>query len=378
MTQRNYGNGTVRESGKGSWELKWYVKAEKRYHYKTYKGTEAQAKKELRNIIASVNQNTYIKPSKITVADIMLQYLKSAESKSDKTKNTYGQIIKLYLLPGLGKYDVDALQVLVLDKFFVGLETSGRIRGDGGGLSQTTISHCRRVLGQVFNWAVKKRIIRDNLVKLTDPITVPHREMKILSESELNKLIANCSDNVWGMPILLSALTGARQGECLALTWKNVDCENRTINICQSLQCIGGRTEIKDPKNEYSRRIIPIRETLISALKRHWNAQQSQKLEWGEAYSDNDLVCARENGTAMLGPNLTCGLQLLLKKLELPIIRFHDLRHTHASILLKTQPIQTVSKRLGHKNAQVTLSTYCHLLPGMADTAADAFEEIIS
>jgi integrase len=162
------------------------------------------------------------------------------------------------------------------------------------------------------------------------------------------------------------------------LTWENVDYENRTINICQALQCINGRTEIKSPKNEYSRRIIPIRDTLINALKQHWEKQQLQKQEWGEAYNDDDLVCARENGTAMVGPNVTYGLKLLLGKLELPVIRFHDLRHTHASILLKTQPIQAVSKRLGHKNAQVTWSTYCHLLPGMADTAADAFEEIIS
>jgi integrase len=201
--------------------------------------------------------------------------------------------------------------------------------------------------------------------------------MSILSEIELIKLITNCSDDRWGMPIILSALTGARQGECLALTWGAISYENRTINICQSLQCIGGKTEIKSPKNEYSRRIIPIRDTLINALKQHWEKQQLQKQEWGEAYNDTDLVCANENGTAMIGPSLTRGFKLLLGKLELPVIRFHDLRHTHASILLKTQPIQAVSKRLGHKNAQVTWGTYCHLLPGMADTAADAFEEVI-
>jgi integrase len=378
MASSSYGHGMVRKSGVGSWELRWYVKAEKKYHSKTVRGTENQARKELRSIIVSVDQNTYVKRSKTTVGDIMALYLESIKSKSAKTIHTYGQIIRLYLMPGLGEYEVDGLEVLVLDRFFAGLETTGRYRMGGGGLSQTTRSHCRRILGQVFNWAVRKRIIRDNPVKLTDPITVPHNEMTILSESELNRLISNCSDNIWGMPIVLSALTGARQGECLGLTWENVDYENRTINICQALQCINGRTEIKSPKNEYSRRIIPIRDTLINALKQHWEKQQLQKQEWGEAYNDDDLVCARENGTAMVGPNVTYGLKLLLGKLELPVIRFHDLRHTHASILLKTQPIQAVSKRLGHKNAQVTWSTYCHLLPGMADTAADAFEEIIS
>ena len=271
---------------------------------------------------------------------------------------------------------MEKLEPLEIDAFYKELKKSGKQRGKGG-LSQQTIHHYHVVLNQGLNWAVRKRIIKDNPAKYADAPKVSHKEMEILSQVELNKVLAAAVDNPWGIPIILSAWTGARQGECLALTWDNVDIEKRTIYVCTSLEYIGGEYRIKNPKNEYSKRTIPIGNRLIDALKRHKEIQQLQKHQWGDSYHDMNLVCARENGTYMQGTNVTRGFQMMLDTLKIKKVRFHDLRHTHASILLQTLPVHVVSKRLGHKNPRVTWETYCHLMPNAEDMAADVFEQAL-
>ena len=301
------------------------MKSEKNYHYRTFKGTEAQAKKALKNIVAAVNQGTYTKPTKLTIGDVLTQYLEHyvSEQTANKTKARYTAIINHSLISKLGTIEVEKLEPLEIDAFYKELKKSGKQRGKGG-LSQQTIHHYHVVLNQGLNWAVRKRIIKDNPAKYADAPKVSHKEMEILSQVELNKVLAAAVDNPWGIPIILSAWTGARQGECLALTWDNVDIEKRTIYVCTSLEYIGGEYRIKNPKNEYSKRTIPIGNRLIDALKRHKEIEQLQKHQWGDSYHDMNLVCAREKWDLHAGHECHTGISDdagYVKNQESPISR---------------------------------------------------------
>jgi integrase len=369
---RNYGTGTVRTRGNG-FELRWYVKEDGKYHTKAYKGTEAAARKELKKLTAQVDAGTYTAPTKLTVGEICGQYLNlHASTLENKTRVRYEDIINGYIIPQFGKIAVDKLNPLDIDAWYKDLQKSGSKTGKG--LSPNTVHHYHVVLNQVFNWAGKKRIIKENIAKCATAPKMRKQEMEIISKTELLTLLAACADSPWGMPIIISGLTGARLGECLALTWDDVHYDMQQLDIHHSLEYISGQYKVKDTKNTASYREVGIRQMLIDALKRHHEIQNLQKLEWGGAYQDNNLVCAREDGSFMQGTNITRAMQALLKTLKIKKIRFHDLRHTFASIMLQTAQVQVVSKALGHKSIRVTLETYAHVMPGDNGLAADAFE----
>ena len=155
-----------------------------------------------------------------------------------------------------------------------------------------------------------------------------------------------------------------RQGEILALQWDCVDFDAGTIAVRQSLQGPTGRRVRKKPKTRYSRRTIEIDPATIAALRTHRETQELQKLLAGGLYNDRGYVCAREDGEPMYGTNLTVAFQRLLRQAGLRRIRFHDLRHTHASILIRAgEDILTTSRRLGHSRPSVTLDIYGHIIP---------------
>lgn len=202
--------------------------------------------------------------------------------------------------------------------------------------------------------------------------------MQVLTQEQVNILLEDIKDTPLFIPVLLAVTCGMRRGEILALKWANIDFDKKTIYISNSLIETDGEIIMQDPKTETSRRTIYMPDVVIKALKEHKKKQAQNKLMLGQNYNDDDFVCCWDNGQPFRPDFITHAFTKVLKKLNLPHVRFHDLRHTHVTLLLQqdVHP-KIVQERLGHSSISMTLDTYSHVLPNMQQEAANRIDELI-
>ncbi|HHY38522.1 MAG TPA: site-specific integrase [Clostridia bacterium] len=223
--------------------------------------------------------------------------------------------------------------------------------------------------------AVKWRIVPYNAAEAADPPSMEQREMRSLTSEQTAALLRTLEGDRLYALFCLAVATGMRQAELLGLRWEDVNFDNRTISVRQTLQKRRGRLLVQGTKTSKSRRQVAISEGIAEILLRHKAQQDRERPFYRE---DNGLVFCTANGTPISARNLTRKFKAVLKAAGLPDIRFYDLRHTHASLLLQAgvNP-KVVSERLGHSQINLTLDTYSHVLPGLQEQVAASLDDIL-
>jgi integrase len=247
-----------------------------------------------------------------------------------------------------------------------------RLRRDRkGGLSPRTVHHMHRVLKEALRQAVRWQILVRNPADAVDPPRVPVRTMQTYDLEQTVELIEAMRGTRMLVPTLLAVLCGLRRGEIAALRWRNVDLTAGQIAVVESAEQTKAGIRYKAPKNDRSR-TVALSATMIEELRRHRLAQVQELLKLGVRLTDDAFVVAQADGSPLQPRSLTHEWVRLLAKTALPRIRFHDLRHAHATHLLANGVHPKVaSERLGHSKVGITLDLYSHVLPGMqADAAA--------
>lgn len=233
-----------------------------------------------------------------------------------------------------------------------------------------------RALGQAIRWGAVAR----NVTELVDPPRVSRKEMRALSPDEARRLLEVAAGTPLEALYAIALTTGMREGELLGLRWHEVDLNGRKLYVVGSLQNLPGEGwKIVEPKTARSRRLVVLSELGADALRRHRAMQAERRLRRGDEWQDNDLVFPNALGKPMNPPNLLIrSLRPLLAKANLPKVRFHDLRHTAASLMLD-QGIhpKIVSEMLGHSAVGITLDLYSHVTPSMQAQAADALDSLL-
>jgi integrase len=170
---------------------------------------------------------------------------------------------------------------------------------------------------------------------------------------------------------------GLRQGEILGLRWSDVDVETSTLRVAQALQRVNGRLEFVEPKSRRSRRTIPMPPTVARALRAHRSRQLEERIAVGPRWRESDLVFTTSIGTPLDSRNVTRRFQAALERASLPRLRFHDLRHTAASLMLaQGVPARVVMETLGHSQISLTMNTYSHVVPALQREAADRMDVV--
>ena len=334
---------------------------------------DAQA--ALNKVLNEIDVQGYIEPSKEIFSSFIESWFTSHYEKRIKetTAANIQSLINKHLirenpfadkpLSKITTEDIDAFYNLKIDEEY----------------SSSYIRKMHQILNQAFNQAVKWKRIKYNPVIDADPPAVTKEEMKIWSYDEINTFLEHCKGERHHLTFLLAIYTGLRRGEILGLKWSDIDLVNKTIRVQRSLAYIPKKGYIlTSTKTRKSNRIVPISDMVVNELVKYRKQQEIWKEQLGEQYQEEDLVICTETGSKQDPRNVLRALKRLITTSNVTHIRFHDLRHTHASILIsKGVDVVKVSKRLGHVNAKITLETYAHLVPDEDNDLADVFEKAL-
>ncbi len=304
-------------------------------------------------------------PCTLTVGQWLSRWLDTVQNKvQPKTHLRYEQLVRLRLTPHLGGYKLAKLAPVHVEQLFVALAREG-ISARGQQMAGT-------MLHTALRDAVRLRLLTTNPATDVAKPRPQKRKMHVYDADQARKLLAAASGHRLSALFVLALDSGMRQGELFALQWDDFDFQACSVQVQRSLEEINGRHRVKEPKSGKGRR-IDLSAFALEALQEHRKAM----LVEGNYRPDGPVFCATEGGW-LLKPNFQRRVYRPIQKAAgLPPIRFHDLRHTAATLwLLADVNVKVVSERLGHASIQLTLDTYAHVLPTMQQVAAqrmDAF-----
>jgi integrase len=368
--------GHIRKRGKSSWAIVLDLgrdgagKRHQKWH--TVRGTKKDAERELARLITEIHAGNYVEPSRMLLREYLDRWLKdyAEQSVSPKTYERYEEIIRSHIVPALGGYELSKLRPLHIQGFYTSAVTSGRKDGKGG-LSAQTVLHFHRLLHRALGQAVRWQLLARNPAEAVEPPRPQRTEMRVLDDAQIALLLKSLEGSRLHAPGLLALSTGLRRGELLGLRWRDIDLERGCLTVNCSVEQTKQSLRFKIPKTERSRRMVALPSFAVDMLRAHKREQTEARLKLGPAYQNDDLIFPREDGSPWPPDSFSTAFAAFIRGSDLPHVRFHDLRHSHATQLLKhgVHP-KIVSERLGHSKVGITLDTYSHVLPGMQEDAA--------
>ncbi len=370
-------NGSIRKKNTKSWEITIDLgrdddgKRRRKYEYVT--GTKAAAQRRLRELLTDLDKGLPIDAPKLNLGAFLDTWLIDyAETRTaPRTVDGYRGIIERYLKPNLGNVFLSKLTPQHVQRLHSNMREKQ--------LSARTILHTHKILSQSLKHAVKWRLLIRNVCEAVDPPRPRRKEMKAMDASDVQVFLEAIKDSPYRHLFFVMLYTGLRRGEVLGLRWCDVDTNKETISVNQSVIRLHNKgLMVTEPKTPYSRRLISLSPSVVTLLKglriRQMEQMEADSIEWDE----NGLVFANNDGGPLSPDTVTHAFAKIIKRTGLPHVRLHDLRHTHATLMLKqgVHP-KIVSERLGHSSVTITMDTYSHVLPGMQTEAAIAFEEAV-
>jgi integrase len=374
--------GHIRERSPGRWAIVLDVrdattgKRKRRWH--SFTGTKREAQNECARLICELQGGVYLEPNKTTLAQFLNRWLEHMGAQvSPRTLERYSEIAINNIIPSLGSVVITKLTPIQVSTSYAKALATGRRDGTGG-LSPRTVHHMHRVLKQAMNQAVRWQIIGRNPLDAIDPPKVERRRLDTYDVAQTVELLDVVRGTSMFIPILLAALCGMRRGEIAALRWRSVDLMTGQIAVVESCEQMNGSIRYKEPKNGRAR-TVALSATVTEELRAHRLAQARELLKLGIRPADDGFVATLADGRSLQPTWITHEWVRLIQTIpSLPRLRFHDLRHAHATHLLASGVHPKVaSERLGHSNVGITLDLYSHVMPGMQEDAAARVDDAL-
>ena len=365
--------GHIRERAPGHWaiilDMRDPANRKRRRKWHSFAGTKRQAQIECARLISEMQRGTYLEPNKTTVAQFLDRWLADVKSRvSPKTYERYEQICHKNIAPLLGAVPLARLRPEHISEAYAKALATGRRDGTGG-LSPRTVRQMHAIVKSALGQAVKWDILARNPAAAVRGPKVGRAAMQTYDLEQTAELIEVARGTRVFIPILLAVLVGLRRGEIAALRWRQVDLAAAQLAVVRQR---ADKVRYKEPKSGRAR-TIALSATLVTELRAHWMRQAEELLRFGKRLSDDDFVVTQADGSPLRPHSLGQEwVRFLARHSPLPRIRFHDLRHAHATHLLASGVHPKVaSERLGHSKVGITLDLYSHVLPNMqADAAA--------
>ncbi len=367
--------GSIRERSPGHWaiilEQRDAATGKRKRKWHSFNGTKRQAQVECARLISAMKGGTYIEPDKTTLATFLDKWVDHIKAHvSPRSHERYADLARKNIVPLLGGVTLNKLRPAQIAEAYATALASGRRDGKGG-LSPRTVHHMHRILKQALAQAVKWELLNRNPCDAVDPPKVERTAMHTFDLPQTAELIDALRGTRMLIPALLAVLCGLRRGELAALRWHNVDLEAGQIAVVESAEETKDGVRYKEPKSGRAR-TVALSSTMTDELKAHRARQAQELLKLGVRLSGDSFVVAQADASPLKPTSITHEWVRLLGQTTLPRIRFHDLRHAHATHMLASGVHPKIaSERLGHSKVGITLDLYSHVLPNMqADAVA--------
>lgn len=371
------GIGSVFQRSDGRWIAQLTLENGKQKQY--YAKNEKEANVKLRKALDELERGSLITEKDQTLKEYLGHWLEHVKRPSLRIGSylRYRDLLDQQILPALGHLPLRKLKAEHLEAFYARLQVEGRADGQGG-LSAKTIRLVHGILHQSLEAAVRRRRIAHNVCRDVTLPRVERPEILTLSAEEAQRLLAVAKGHRLEALLTLALTTGMRRGELLALQWKDIDWKGGSLQVRRSVNRYAGQGfKISEPKTKQSRRKIALPVFVLEMLKEHRTRQLEERLQAGPTWEDHNLVFSNVYGNFLNPSHLGTDFHKLLKKAKLPMVRFHDLRHTAASLLLKMNVSpKMVQEILGHSDIEMTLGIYSHVLPGMHEAAMEKMDHL--
>lgn len=375
MRRRGPLEGNIYLRKDGRWEARAHVGWErgKRIRKSLYGPTRQAVQEQLTRTLRDLQQGLpVVADERQTVEQYLRRWLVEAVQPTlrPRTVTTYEGWVRCHLIPELGR-----IQLVKLTPQHVQSMMSRALRN---GLSPQSVIHLRAVLRRALTQAVRWGILPRNVAALVDPPHVPRYEIRVLSPEQARKFLGIAAADRLGALYTVALAVGLRQGEALALHWEELDLDRASLTVRHALQRIGGKLQLVEPKSLRSRRTIALPPFAVTAFREHRARQMRERLWAGSRWQEHGFVFTTTFGTPLDGSAVTRRLHRLLGDASLPQQRFHDLRHSAASLLLvQGVHARVVMEILGHSQISLTLNTYSHVIPALQEEAARRMEELL-
>jgi integrase len=373
--KRGNGEGSIHRRKNGGWCAQYEVYTAKGPKRKSIYGkTRQDVAAKLAKAISDRDGGMVFDAENLRLGEYLDLWLRDSVKDTVRltTYQGYERIARLHIKPVLGRVKLQSLTPVHARSLY-------RERLEAG-LAPRMVQLVHTTLHKALKQAIHDGLIPRNVTEMVKAPQVKRKEFTPLSVEESKKLFEAAKGDRFETLYTLAVSTGMRQGELLGLKWEDVDLDRGTVQIRRTLSTANGEGfEFGVPKTAKSRRSIKLPTIALTSLKRHRKSQLEERMSLPGSYSDNGLVFPSRTGAPVYRQDLiTRSFKPILKRAGLPNIRFHDLRHTCATLLL-SQGVHAkyVQELLGHATISITLDTYSHVLPGMGDAASGAIDEAL-
>lgn len=380
-TRNAPGSGTIRQRKDGTWEARYTVGRDpgtgRQVQKSVYDKTQQEVRKKLTAATHELDQGIYIEPSRLTVGawfDIWIaEYLGGVK---DTTREQYRYQMRVHIKPRIGAIKLSALTSPLIQNMYNTAQAEG--------LSAKSVRNLHGVMHHALDKAVKLGYIKVNPCLACELPRVVKKEMKTIAGDHLSRFLQAIKGNPYEDLMFVTVFCGLRQGEVMGLTWDCIDFERGMITISKQLQKErreggGGEYRFVPLKNDKQRTLTPAPEVL-AVLRRTQIEQMKTRLKAGPGWKNElNLVFTRPMGNHLSSRTVYNNFKRIAEEIGLPDVRFHDLRHTYATLSLQNgDDIKTVSENLGHATVAFTLDTYGHVTEKMKQDSANRMQALIN
>lgn len=361
-----------------TWTAYWFTTdpatGKRRQHSKGGFRTQKEARSHLNGIMDKVDTGAWKPDAKLTVKQLLEDHWLPAKRLSGRRVGTidhYENVVDHWLVPNLGAIPAASLTPAHVQALVAKLATTKTAKGRNG-LSARSLQMAVGTLKSAYKWAVKTGLLSRDPIAGVDRPTVGEQPSDSWTVAEARAFLSATNGKRLGFAWALLLTRGLRRGDLCGLRWPEIDLDAGRASITATRIVVAGAALDSAPKTRRGVRTIPLDANLVGLLRTHWARQAAEKLAAGEAYQDGGWLVADELGRPYHPSTISAWFEDEVTAGGLRRIRLHDTRHTAASLMLADGvPVHVVAQLLG-QDPRVTLATYAHVIPGMADRAGEA------
>jgi integrase len=345
---------------------------------------KGEAKAALTELLGNVQRGTYVAPKRQTLTEFVENEWLPALNVRPSTASSYARNLRLHVLPAIGSLQVQAIDPAQLNRLYTTLVTSGhRGHRTGDGLSVRTVRYVHTIVHRVFRDAIEWNRLSRNPADAARPPRAKDAkeaapEMRTWTGQQLGAFLRWIADDRYGPAFHFAATTGMRRGEILGLCWGDIDLDAGKVTVQRALIALNHKAQDGQTKTGRAR-VIELDAGTVKILRQQWARRAQDKLVMQGGYATGDHVFCHADGRSFHPERFSREFdrkQATYNRLHpdapLPRIRFHDLRHSWATLALKAgEHPKVVAERLGHSSTAVTLEVYSHVVEGMQSQAAE-------